>query len=263
VSDSPLGPTAAPPARDVLGGEPENSLLDLVDHLLNQGVVASGDLVLGLADIDLVYLRLSALLCAADRVMPAERPPAGGPPKEPAPAGAVAGGAPPAAPGEPDEDGGSRGDRPDLGVDAASGSGADEPAPQVPSAAARREASVAGAAPAAGDDLHALGAEELESLRGELEERLGGGPPARWNADPENARRAVAKLVLALVDFLRQLMERQAIRRMDAGTLTAEEVERVGLALMRLEETLHEMAERFGIPPEELNLDLGPLGRLT
>jgi hypothetical protein len=68
---------------------------------------------------------------------------------------------------------------------------------------------------------------------------------------------------LTLVDFLRQLMERQALRRMDAGTLTAEEVERVGVALMRLEETIHEMAARFDIPPEELNLDLGPLGRLT
>jgi len=57
-------------------------------------------------------------------------------------------------------------------------------------------------------------------------------------------------------------MEKQAIRRMEAGTLTDEEVEKLGLALMRLEETLHEIAARFGLAPEDLNLDLGPLGRL-
>ena len=62
--------------------------------------------------------------------------------------------------------------------------------------------------------------------------------------------------------FIRQLLERQAIRRMDADTLTPEQVEGVGLALMRLEETVEEMARRFGLDPKELNLDLGPLGRL-
>jgi hypothetical protein len=72
----------------------------------------------------------------------------------------------------------------------------------------------------------------------------------------------VAQLVLALVEFLRKLMERQAIRRMEQESLTPDQVERMGLALMRLEETVHELARRFGIPPEELNLDLGPIGKL-
>ena len=72
----------------------------------------------------------------------------------------------------------------------------------------------------------------------------------------------MARLILALVEFLRKLMEKQAIRRMEAGTLTEEEVENVGLALMRLEETLHDIAGRFGLTPDELNLDLGPLGKL-
>jgi hypothetical protein len=250
VTDSPLGPTTAPPAREVLGEESENSLLDLVDHLLNKGVVATGDLVLGLADVDLIYLRLSALLCAADRVLPPGRSAAGGRPHGTAPVEPAAGGPSPVT--SPAEPAAARdpGDRTPPHGDAL------EPGDHAGSD--RR-----GRARAADDDVHPLADEELETLRGELEERVGSGPPARWNADPENARRAVAKLVLALVDFLRQLMERQAIRRMDAGTLTVEEVERVGVALMRLEETLHEMAERFGIPPEELNLDLGPLGRLT
>lgn len=84
----------------------------------------------------------------------------------------------------------------------------------------------------------------------------------RWNADPEEVRRAVAKLVLSLVEFLRKLMERQAIRRMEAGTLTEDETEAVGLALMRLEETVRDLAARFDLSPADLNLDLGPLGRL-
>lgn len=103
---------------------------------------------------------------------------------------------------------------------------------------------------------------EIEALRAELERRLAEAEPPRWNSDPEEVRRSVLKLVLTLVEFLRQLMERQAIRRMDAGTLSPEETEGVGLALLRLEETVHELARRFDIDPATLNLDLGPLGRL-
>ncbi len=73
----------------------------------------------------------------------------------------------------------------------------------------------------------------------------------------------MAKLVLTLMEFLRKLFERQAIRRMDAGTLTDQETEALGLALMRLEETIAGLARRFDLAPEDLNLDLGPLGRLT
>jgi hypothetical protein len=102
---------------------------------------------------------------------------------------------------------------------------------------------------------------ELESLRREMAEATGGGP-ARWNADPDDVQRSVARLVLALVEFLRKLMERQAIRRMEAGTLDAAQIESMGLALMRLEETVRDMAARFGLDAKELNLDLGPLGKL-
>jgi hypothetical protein len=85
----------------------------------------------------------------------------------------------------------------------------------------------------------------------------------RWNADPEDVRRSVGKLVLTLVEFIRQILERQAIRRVDQGSLTAQEIESVGQALMRLEETVREMAAHFDLAPEDLNLDLGPVGRLT
>jgi hypothetical protein len=70
------------------------------------------------------------------------------------------------------------------------------------------------------------------------------------------------KLVLTLVEFLRQLLERQAIRRMDAGTISADETEAIGLALMRLEETIRDLGARFDLTIEDLNLDLGPAGRL-
>lgn len=108
----------------------------------------------------------------------------------------------------------------------------------------------------------ALRVREIDALRAELESKRAALVP-RWNADPEDVQKSVAQLVLALVEFLRKLLERQAIRRMEGETLSPEEVERIGLALMRLEETVHGLARQFGLDPEELNLDLGPLGRLS
>jgi hypothetical protein len=84
-------------------------------------------------------------------------------------------------------------------------------------------------------------------------------PPARWNPEPEDVQKSVAQLVLTIVEFLRKLMERQAIRRMEQNTLTPAEVEAVGAALMQLEKTVREIGKRFGLEPEDLNLDLGPV----
>jgi len=109
-------------------------------------------------------------------------------------------------------------------------------------------------------DVVAMQVGQLEALRREIERRAEKAP--RWNADPKDVQKSVARLVLALIEFLRKLLERQAIRRMEAGTFTPEETEAVGMALMRLEETVHDLAKRFGLKPEDLNLDLGPLGRL-
>jgi gas vesicle protein GvpK len=89
-----------------------------------------------------------------------------------------------------------------------------------------------------------------------------GTAPLRWNPEPDDVQRSVAQLVLTIVEFLRRLMERQAIRRMEQKTLTRKEVEAVGVALMRLEETVRDIGKRFGLTPEDLNLDLGPLGKL-
>jgi hypothetical protein len=102
---------------------------------------------------------------------------------------------------------------------------------------------------------------ELDDLRREVE-RLRGILPERVDVDPEGIDNGLAKLVLTLVEFLRQLLEKQAVRRMEGGTLTDEEVERMGLALMRLEQKVQEMARAFGVDPTDLNIGLGPLGRL-
>jgi len=85
---------------------------------------------------------------------------------------------------------------------------------------------------------------------------------ARVSADPEQVERGLVQLVLTLVELLRQLMERQAIRRLDAGGLTDDEIERVGRTLMLLEQRMGELRDHFGLEPEDLNIDLGPLGRL-
>jgi hypothetical protein len=88
------------------------------------------------------------------------------------------------------------------------------------------------------------------------------GPVVRWNPDPEDVQRSVVQLVLSLIEFIRKLMERQAIRRLEEKTLTPEEIENVGLALMKLEQTVHDIAKRFKLDPKDLNLDLGPVGKL-
>ena len=86
--------------------------------------------------------------------------------------------------------------------------------------------------------------------------------PKRVSADPEQVERGLAQLVLTLVELLRQLMERQALRRMDQGNLSDEQIERLGLTFMRLAERMEELKAEFGLRDEDLNLDLGPLGRL-
>jgi hypothetical protein len=87
-------------------------------------------------------------------------------------------------------------------------------------------------------------------------------PALRWNPDPDDVQRSVIKLVLSLIEFIRKLMERQAVRRLEDKTLTPEEIENVGIALMKLEETVYQLAKRFKLDPKELNLDLGPIGKL-
>ncbi|MFE9654168.1 gas vesicle protein K [Micromonospora sp. NPDC006431] len=84
----------------------------------------------------------------------------------------------------------------------------------------------------------------------------------RLAVDQDSVERGLASLVLTIIELLRQLMERQALRRVDLGDLTEEQVERIGTTLMALEEQMTHLREHFGLSPEDLNLDLGPLGPL-
>ncbi|HKU28564.1 MAG TPA: gas vesicle protein K [Candidatus Sulfotelmatobacter sp.] len=86
--------------------------------------------------------------------------------------------------------------------------------------------------------------------------------PDRIDCTPENVEQGLARLVLSLIELIRQLLERQAIRRMQGGSLSEEQIDRMGEALMKLEAKVHELAGNFGLTPADLNLDLGPLGRL-
>jgi Gas vesicle protein K len=85
----------------------------------------------------------------------------------------------------------------------------------------------------------------------------------RLEGDAEHIERGLAQLVLTLIELVRQLMERQAIRRVDAGGLNDEQVERLGKALIALEDRMEELKLSFGLTDDELNLELGPLGRLV
>ena len=86
--------------------------------------------------------------------------------------------------------------------------------------------------------------------------------PSRIRIDPENVRNGLVRLVLTLIELIRELLERQALRRIDGGSLTADEIERLGLTFLRLSEEMDRLKQQFGLTDDDLNLDLGPLGRL-
>jgi hypothetical protein len=102
---------------------------------------------------------------------------------------------------------------------------------------------------------------DLDPFAGDVR-RLDDAVTRRIDADPENVQRGLAQLVLTIVELLRQLMERQALRRVEAGGLDDETVERLGRTLMALEERMEELKQTFDLRDEDLNLNLGPLGRL-
>ncbi len=110
------------------------------------------------------------------------------------------------------------------------------------------------------DPRRAVDAAAGLDLSNELDRLLEGGRSG--DAGPKDVQRGLAQLVLTLVEVLRELMERQALRRMDAGTLDDEEIERLGTTFIALRERMEELKDAFGLTDEDLNLDLGPLGKL-
>jgi hypothetical protein len=133
---------------------------------------------------------------------------------------------------------------PDSGEDRGAQPEADARTPPSPADATGPRVELGGAAAA-----------EFERELRELAPAL----PERINAGPEGVESGLARLVLTLVELLRNVLEHQAIRRMDGGTLSDDEVERLGLALLRLEERMQELKTVFGLTDEDLRIDLGPL----
>ena len=86
--------------------------------------------------------------------------------------------------------------------------------------------------------------------------------PSRIDANPKNVEKGLAKLVLTLIELIRKLLEKQAMRRIEGGSLSDEEIEKIGLTLMKLENKMKELKNVYGLKDEELNINLGPLGDL-
>lgn len=132
--------------------------------------------------------------------------------------------------------------------------------PALDPAARRREEQRSGTAPA--PEVSSSAAAARESGGGVDIAELAPGLPERIDADANAAENGLARLVLTLIELLRKVLEHQAIRRMDGGGLTEEEVEKLGLAMLRLHKRMEDMKEVFGLADEDLQVDLGPLGRL-
>ena len=114
-------------------------------------------------------------------------------------------------------------------------------------------------------DVRKVSPQDIAAAVSDLNRELravGEGAIDRIDCSPENIEQGLARLVLGLIELLRRLLERQAIRRMEGGSLDEAKVEEMGQAMMRLEMKVHEIAAAFGLKPEDLNLELGPLGNL-
>ncbi|MGI8400749.1 MAG: gas vesicle protein GvpJ [Gemmatimonadaceae bacterium] len=193
-------------------GDDRLDLADLLSHVLDKGVVLKGEVMLAVADIDLVRLDIGLLLTAVETALRRDE---GG-------QGARIPARPPA----------------DFSPVPAESSGSTMENQVVASLDAPKGASMA----------------PLETVA----ERL----PPRLNTDPDKIENGLARLVLTLIEVLRKVLEHQAVRRMEGGHLSDEEVERLGVALLRLNDRMQDMKGIFGLSDDDLQIDLGPLGKL-
>ncbi len=196
---------------DEIFGEPRVELSEVLNHILDKGVVLKGEVMLAVADIDLIQLDLGLLLTAVESAMSRPR---------------VAGARTPglAAPRR----------EPRLAV----ASGSTMESQVVDSLDAPRDVAVT----------------PLETVAESL--------PQRLNTDPDKVENGLAKLVLTLIEVLRKVLEHQAVRRMEGGHLSDAEIEKLGVALLRLNDRMQDMKGIFGLTDDDLQIDLGPLGKL-
>ena len=201
----------------------EVTIQDLLDTALDKGVVVQGDATISVADVDLVFLGLKLVLTSVETMESWKRSA-----RRPTSRSIEAGG-----------DGQTHEHQKEF---------AQAPALPPKLSAPKRESETH--SPAQGKD----GSIETPAKPVESQER-----PI---PDPDKVEQGLAKLVLTVVDLVRRLLQKQAIRRMDGGSLTEEEIDRMGQALQRLEQKMEELKRVFGLEQEELNLNLGPLGNL-
>jgi hypothetical protein len=196
---------------DDLFGEPRVELSEVLNHILDKGVVLKGEVMLAVADIDLIKLDLGLLLSAVETAM-----------RSPRVAGARS-----------------------LGLAAA------RPQERMPaSSASTMESQVVDAL----DAPQNTPVTPLENVAESL--------PQRLNTDPDKVENGLAKLVLTLIEVLRKVLEHQAVRRMEGGHLSDAEIEKLGIALLRLNDRMQDMKGIFGLTDDDLQIDLGPLGKL-
>ena len=224
------------------------ALADLLNRVLDRGVVLGGDVTLSVAGVDLVFLRLSTLLTS---VATAREKLAGG--------SHLTGRSNPATIPERVVESGIAAKLPSLvqRVEPVHESGSSEQRPP-PREAALGEPVPVPVARSSGDDA-------LDSLPDAVASeivRVAEGFPRRVEIDPEAVQRDLARLVLTIVELLRRVVEHQAVRRMDDPSLTEADVERMGIALDRLDQQMREMKGLFGLADGDLNIDLGDLGTL-
>ena len=196
---------------DDIFGDERLELAEVLSHVLDKGVVLRGEVMLAVADIDLIRLDLGLLLTAVESVV---------------------------------RRGGARGAR-DFGISAPR-----SPRPAIGPSGSTMESQVV-------ESLDAPKGAAMAPL-----EAVAEGLPPRLNTDPDKVENGLAKLVLTLIEVLRKVLEHQAVRRMEGGHLSDEEVERLGVALLRLNDRMQDMKGTFGLTDEDLQIDLGPLGKL-
>ena len=192
---------------DILG-PPRVELAEVLNHVLDKGVVLRGEVMLAVADIDLIKLDLGLLLTAVESAM--RRP---------------------------------------VGAGRSPGLAAPRQVSELPSGSTM-ESQVVEALPVPRDAAVTPLEEVAEAL------------PQRLNTDPDKVENGLAKLVLTLIEVLRKVLEHQAVRRMEGGHLSDAEIEKLGVALLRLNDRMQEMKGIFGLTDDDLQIDLGPLGNL-
>ena len=197
-------------SADDIFGVARIELAEVLSHVLDKGVVLRGEVMLAVADVDLIRLDLGLLLSAVESAM---------------------------------RQGGAAAKAPPLGA-----ARPRSPA-ELPSGSTMESQVV--------ESLNAPSDAAVAPL-----ETVAEGLPPRLNTDPDKVENGLAKLVLTLIEVLRKVLEHQAVRRMEGGHLSDAEIERLGVALLRLNDRMQDMKGIFGLTDDDLQIDLGPLGKL-